>query len=62
MLRATAVLVACMLGLGLAPLIADETTVIDIIAPWLTLDGLRLLYEMNQPALDTQSATQEATR
>jgi type III pantothenate kinase len=47
---------------GLAPLIADETTVIDIIAPWLTLDGLRLLYEMNQPALDTQSATQEATR
>jgi type III pantothenate kinase len=33
---------------GLAPLIAGETTVIDIIAPWLTLDGLRILYEMNQ--------------
>ncbi len=33
---------------GLAPTIAQETTVIDIIAPWLTLDGLRLLYEMNQ--------------
>ena len=35
---------------GLAPLIARETTVIDIIAPWLTLDGLYLLYTMNQPA------------
>jgi type III pantothenate kinase len=33
---------------GLAPLIAGETTVIDIIAPWLTLEGLRLLYEMNK--------------
>ena len=33
---------------GLAPLIASETTVIDIIAPWLTLDGLRLIYEMNR--------------
>ena len=34
---------------GLAPVIAAETTVIDEIAPWLTLDGLRLLYVMNQP-------------
>ena len=33
---------------GLAPLIAGETSVIDIIAPWLTLDGLRLIYTMNQ--------------
>lgn len=33
---------------GLAPVIAQETTVLEIIAPWLTLDGLRLLYEMNQ--------------
>ena len=32
---------------GLAPLIAAETTVIDIISPWLTLDGLRMLYAMN---------------
>ena len=32
---------------GLAPLIATETTVLDIIEPWLTLDGLRLLHEMN---------------
>lgn len=32
---------------GLAPLIASGTEIIDIIAPWLTLDGVRLLYEMN---------------
>jgi type III pantothenate kinase len=33
---------------GLAGLIADETRVIDIIAPWLTLDGLRIIWELNQ--------------
>ncbi|MEW6742732.1 MAG: type III pantothenate kinase [Planctomycetota bacterium] len=33
---------------GMAPLIARETTVIDHVAPWLTLDGLRLIYEMNR--------------
>jgi type III pantothenate kinase len=33
---------------GLAPLIAQETSAIDIISPWLTLDGLHLLYTMNQ--------------
>jgi type III pantothenate kinase len=33
---------------GLAELIAQETEVIDIIAPWLTLDGLRIIWEMNQ--------------
>ncbi len=32
---------------GLAEIIADETPVIDIVAPWLTLDGLRLIWEMN---------------
>jgi type III pantothenate kinase len=32
---------------GLAELIAEETQVLDIIAPWLTLDGLRLVWEMN---------------
>jgi type III pantothenate kinase len=32
---------------GLAPLIASGTEIIDVIAPWLTLDGVRLLYEMN---------------
>jgi len=34
---------------GLAVLIAAETDAIDILAPWLTLDGLRILYEMNHP-------------
>ncbi len=33
---------------GLAELIAEETDVIDILSPWLTLDGLRLIWEMNQ--------------
>ena len=32
---------------GLAEIIARETEVIQIIAPWLTLDGLRLIWEMN---------------
>lgn len=33
---------------GLAEVVAKETRVIDIIAPWLTLEGLRLIWEMNQ--------------
>ncbi len=33
---------------GLAELIAKETPAIEIIAPWLTLDGLRIVYEMNR--------------
>jgi type III pantothenate kinase len=33
---------------GLAEVIAAETEVIQILAPWLTLDGLRMVYEMNQ--------------
>ena len=32
---------------GLANIIAQETTVIAHIAPWLTLDGLRMVYAMN---------------
>jgi type III pantothenate kinase len=32
---------------GLAPLIAQETDAIQIIEPWLTLEGLRLLYALN---------------
>ncbi len=36
---------------GLAELIARETDVIQIIAPWLTLDGLRILWELNCKAL-----------
>ena len=33
---------------GLAEVVAKETDVIDIIAPWLTLDGLRIIWERNQ--------------
>jgi type III pantothenate kinase len=33
---------------GLAELIAAETDVIQYLAPWLTLEGLRLIWEMNQ--------------
>jgi type III pantothenate kinase len=33
---------------GLAPVIAAETKVIDHVAPWLTLDGLRLIWGLNQ--------------
>lgn len=32
---------------GLAEVIARETQVIEIIAPWLTLDGLLLIWELN---------------
>jgi type III pantothenate kinase len=32
---------------GLAEIIAKETSVIQVVAPWLTLDGLRMIYEMN---------------
>ena len=33
---------------GLAEVIAKETDVIDVIAPWLTLDGLRIIWELNR--------------
>ena len=33
---------------GLTEIIAKETDVIDIVAPWLTLDGLKIIWEMNQ--------------
>lgn len=33
---------------GLAEVIARETPVIEIIAPWLTLDGLRIIWELNR--------------
>jgi type III pantothenate kinase len=35
---------------GLAALVAAETDVIDAIEPWLTLEGLRLIWETNQRA------------
>ena len=34
---------------GLAEVVAKETPVIQHIVPWLTLDGLRLIWELNQP-------------
>ncbi|MCE7946448.1 MAG: type III pantothenate kinase [Chloroflexi bacterium CFX4] len=40
---------------GLASLFQQHTAVIEIIAPTLTLDGLRLIYELNAP---THSAPQ----
>lgn len=33
---------------GLAEVVAGETPVIQILAPWLTLDGLRIIWEMNK--------------
>ena len=33
---------------GLAPLLAQETEVIELVDPMLTLQGLRLIYELNQ--------------
>jgi type III pantothenate kinase len=34
---------------GLAPVVLDDATTIDIHEPWLTLIGLRLIYERNVP-------------
>ena len=33
---------------GLATVIAQETDVLEIVDPWITLTGLRLIWEMNQ--------------
>lgn len=33
---------------GLAEVVAAETDVLQITAPWLTLDGLRIIWELNQ--------------
>lgn len=39
----------CVIATGiLADTIARETTVIDVVDPWLTLHGLRIVYELNQ--------------
>jgi type III pantothenate kinase len=32
---------------GLAEIVARETDVLEIIAPWLTLDGLRIIWDLN---------------
>ncbi len=36
---------------GLVEIIAKETKVIEIINPWLTLEGLQMIWEMNRPAI-----------
>lgn len=33
---------------GLAEVVARETDVIQVIAPWLTLDGLRIIWDLNR--------------
>ena len=33
---------------GWAEIVAKETDVIDVLSPWLTLDGLRIIWELNQ--------------
>jgi len=33
---------------GLAEIIARETSVIEVVDPWLTLKGLRMIYELNR--------------
>src|SRR5689334_11094826 len=33
---------------GLAEIVAQETKVINVLAPWLTLDGLRIIWELNR--------------
>jgi type III pantothenate kinase len=33
---------------GLADIVAPETEAIQIVAPWLTLDGLQMIWEMNK--------------
>lgn len=38
---------------GLATIIAAETKVIEHIAPWLTLDGLRMVYQRHQGTKET---------
>jgi len=36
---------------GLAEIIARETSVIEVVDPWLTLKGLRMIYELNRGTL-----------
>jgi type III pantothenate kinase len=41
---------------GLAPLVIGEVAIIDVYEPWLTLIGLRLVYEKNADLLDPHRA------
>lgn len=40
---------------GLAEIVARETSVIQIISPWLTLEGLRILWELNHGQTHAES-------
>jgi len=33
---------------GLAEIVSSQTKMIEVTAPWLTLDGLRMIWEMNR--------------
>ena len=33
---------------GLSEIVAKETDVLEIVAPWLTLDGLKIIWGLNQ--------------
>ena len=35
---------------GLAKMVAAETDVFEVVDPWLTLEGLRMIWELNNPA------------
>jgi type III pantothenate kinase len=35
---------------GLAQVIAEDTKIIEVVDPWLTLKGLRIIYELNEGA------------
>ena len=41
---------------GLAPLIAQETSIFEIVDLWLTLKGLRIIYDLNQGARSARGA------
>jgi len=45
---------------GLAPLVIDEVPVVDAYEPWLTLIGLRLVWERNTGPASQQGGRQES--
>jgi len=45
---------------GLAHRVASESTAIDRVEPFLTLEGLRIIYERNRPGAKPESSAQRA--
>jgi type III pantothenate kinase len=39
---------------GLAGRVAEESTVIEKVEPFLTLEGLRIIFEKNRPTSDAE--------